>query len=362
MGCPNGFFSLSHHPIRGRVHKLKEFAQRFMDSHHCKPRTIEYYGEKLKRLLEYSPFADSRLDRIDEELIEQYVQHRRQQVSKRKKRQVSIASVNRELAVLRRALKLAAEWRIITRVPRIRMLPGEKPREFVLSHEQERIYLEAAPQPLCDIAMLILDTGLRIGGAVSLLKADVRLDPINGAKYGLLRIGEGKSKNAKRFLLLTERVQAMLKERIEANNSVWVFPDEKGDKPYRVSSLDHQHKRVRKALQLSGEAVIHSLRHTMLTRLGLSGVDVFTLRNIAGHSSVTTSEKYIHPSSESMERAFVKLEEYNEMVRRNLPATISATVADSAIPSLEESKQQVTSNQEVDEHAPVAQVDRATVS
>lgn len=36
----------------------------------------------------------------------------------------------------------------------------------------------------------------------------------------------------------------------------------------------------------------YSLRHAMLTRLGESGVDPFTIMRIAGHSSVTVSQRY----------------------------------------------------------------------
>jgi integrase/recombinase XerD len=121
----------------------------------------------------------------------------------------------------------------------------------------------------------------------------------------------------------------MLKGRIEANDSPWIFPDREGKRPYLISSLDHQHKRLRRRLQLPEEAVIHSLRDTVLTRLGESGVDVFTIKKIAGHSSVTVSEKHVHPSSESMERAFVRLREFNEKATRQLSAAIIATVAKS---------------------------------
>jgi integrase len=162
--------------------KLKDFAQRFIDAvqTRCKPRTIEYYGEKMKRLLEYDPLANSKLDKIEEALIEEYVQQRRQQKSRRKT-VIAVASINRELAVLRHALKLAQEWKIIGRVPKVRMLPGEKPREFVLTHEQERLYLEKASQPLHDVALLVLDTGLRIGETLALTKSDIKLEPVNGA-------------------------------------------------------------------------------------------------------------------------------------------------------------------------------------
>ena len=59
--------------------------------------------------------------------------------------------------------------------------------------------------------------------------------------------------------------------------------------------------------------MIHSLRHTMLTRLGEAGVDASTIMKIAGHSSVTVSQRYVHPTSEAMERAFEKLEAFNSV-------------------------------------------------
>jgi hypothetical protein len=49
----------------------------------------------------------------------------------------------------------------------------------------------------------------------------------------------------------------------------------------------------------------------MLTRLGEAGVDAFTIMRIAGHSSITVSQRYVHPTSEAMERAFEKLEAFN---------------------------------------------------
>ena len=61
-------------------------------------------------------------------------------------------------------------------------------------------------------------------------------------------------------------------------------------------------------MKLPADFVIHSLRHTMLTRLGESGADAFAIMRIAGHSSVTISQRYVHPSPESLEKAFERLE------------------------------------------------------
>ena len=69
---------------------------------------------------------------------------------------------------------------------------------------------------------------------------------------------------------------------------------------------------------------------TFLTRLGACGADAFSIKRIAGHSSVTISEKYIYPTPESVERVFERLEEYNTRSLKEGPklleaATVSAT-------------------------------------
>ncbi len=49
----------------------------------------------------------------------------------------------------------------------------------------------------------------------------------------------------------------------------------------------------------------------MLTRPGEAGADTFTIKRIAGHSSITVSERYVHPTPEGLERAFERLESFN---------------------------------------------------
>jgi integrase len=199
----------------------------------------------------------------------------------------------------------------LDRVPRIRLLRGERNREFVLNHRLEPIYLEAAPQPLRDVAILILETGVRPGEAASLKWADVYLNPAMHAELGYIAIRGGKSRNAKRNLSLRARAAEMLKARKAAVKSPWVFPGDSAEAPILGTSLDHQHDDVRTVLKLGKDFVIHSLRHTMLTRLGEAGADAFTIMRIAGHSSVTVSQRYVYPTPEGMERAFERLEKLN---------------------------------------------------
>ena len=79
-----------------------------------------------------------------------------------------------------------------------------------------------------------------------------------------------------------------------------------------MTSLDHFHKELRDDLQPVKDRVIHSLRHTFLTRFGEAGADAFTIKKVAGHSSVTISERYIHPTPEGQERAFERFANMNQ--------------------------------------------------
>lgn len=318
-----------------------ELAKRFVAHvearHENKPQTVAFYAAKLSRLLEFPGFAAARADRIDEGVIESYVVGRRAAVGP--------ATVNRELATLRRILRLAYEWKELQRVPRIRLLSGERVRDFVLSRQQQKSYLDFCPQPLRDMAVLMLETGLRIGETLNLEWADITLTPVNGARFGFLRVREGKSKNARRVIPLTDRAAATLWERELLRTTGYVFASREG-KPYLGTSINHLHQNVC-APRVEGEKkrkrifpadfVLHSLRHTMLTRLGESGVDAFTIMRIAGHSSIVVSQRYIHPTPEAVERAFERLQlsgatAENEP-KRLPPATVSATLTGTVVVS-----------------------------
>ena len=126
------------------------------------------------------------------------------------------------------------------------------------------------------MALLILDTGVRPGKACHLEWSEVHLEPAINARFGYIRITGGKSRYAKRNLSLTSRLGEILRTRKAVANSNWVFPSET-DGPTLGTSLDHQHSDVRTALKLPEDFVIHSLRHTMLTRLGEAGAMLLRL-------------------------------------------------------------------------------------
>ena len=174
------------------------------------------------------------------------------------------------------------------------------------SRNREAAYLRALPNPLADVATVLLDTGLRLGEALTLDWAQVQLEPAAGAQYGYLTILSGKAKSKKsRNVPLSPRAVSVLK-RWGPRRSGIVFHRDDG-KPLQASLLGQQQNRVRTALKFPADFVLHSLRHTFGTRLGEAGADAFTIMRLMGHSTVTVSQRYVHPSPEAVELAFGRL-------------------------------------------------------
>ena len=70
------------------------------------------------------------LDAITTERIADFASHRQVQGMR-------VSTVNASLRTLRPVLRVAAEWGELEKVPKVRMLPGESPRERVITPEEE---------------------------------------------------------------------------------------------------------------------------------------------------------------------------------------------------------------------------------
>jgi len=298
------------------------FLEKMRSDHAAKPNTLEYYESGVKALLKFEKLKNAQLDKIDGELISDYVLKRRSQKAKGKNgKPLKVATVNRELEVLRRMTRLAAEWNIINRAPKISRLPGEVGRDRILNHHEEQAYLAAADDLLRDIATLILDGGFRPEEVFRMRWENVHFEPAGNARYGYIHNPFGKSKQARRNISMTARVKALVEMRHSKQGQPsegWVFPAE--TKTGHTDSVKSQHAKALKDSGVRPPFVLYSLRHTMLTRLGEAGADAFSIQNIAGHSSITISTRYVHPTPERIEGAFVALEKYNSAKEEQLKA------------------------------------------
>ncbi len=66
----------------------------------------------------------------------------------------------------------------------------------------------------------------------------------------------------------------------------------------------------------------HDLRHTAATMMVMSGVDLATVKEILGHSSIEMTMRYAHPTTEGKMNAVKALEKQMEdLDSRNTVAT-----------------------------------------
>lgn len=292
-------------PTPSFVAFAERFRQEMRSKHQAKPKTVTYYENGLNRLLLYPALRKVNLAHVDEQMIAAYIVWRRAQ-KKANGHELKIATVNRELEVLRRMLRLALEWKLLGVIPKVTRQPGEEGRDRVVTHDEERAYFAVARQPLRDVAIIIIDAGMRPEEVFRMRWENVHLRPAGDARFGYVHNPFGKTKYARRNIPLSQRVKAILEMRQQPEG--WVFPAK--TKSGHIDSLKSQHRR---ALKDSGVRpfVLYSLRHTMLTRLGEAGAEAFAIQKIAGHSSVLVSQRYVHPTPEAIENAMGRLEAYN---------------------------------------------------
>ena len=279
---------------------LKEFLKAdflpFAETKHAeKPLTYRYYKQGSDMLLK-SAIAGLRLD----DITGQHTQAFAAKFSK-----LSPSGINRGLRTLRRALNLAYAWKKLDKPLKVELSAGEHQRDRVLTKHEETKYLEVCPQPWRDCATIILDEGFRPGEVFALRWPHVLL---NDDGTGLIQIVEGKSKSARRVLPMTPRVYALLRARHDAAGKPedgWIFPVPNDPAEHITDGLTKfQH---RKALDDSKVAdfVPYTLRHTALTRFGeAADNNIFAVAQIAGHASLATTKRYVHPQAEAINRVF----------------------------------------------------------
>ena len=274
------------------------------------PKTwFDWYRVGLRAIKQYKRLTNLPLNEITTERICEFAAHRQTEG-----RQVS--TINSSLRVLRRVLRVAVEWGELESAPTVKMLSGERHRERVVTMEEEARYLTVAPEPLLSVATVLADTGLRHEEACRLRWES--LTWTNG-RHGTLLVTHGKTAAARRVLPMTPRVRAVLEARWEAADKPdegWVWPAPTKSGHIEPSSLKKLHASVFATLEAEAEKgngkavrkfVLYSLRHTFLTRLGESGCDAWTLARIAGHSSITISGRYVHPSEDAVLSAMSRL-------------------------------------------------------
>ena len=218
-------------------------------------------------------------------------------------------------------LRVAREWCLLSSVPVIHLLPGERQSDRILTHTEEDTYLTGAPLPLRQFATIALDTGMRPEEILRIRWENTHFDPIGDARFGYLHNPYGKTSKARRNLPMTARVRMLLEMLHEAAGKPhlgYVLTDD-GREHITYNAIKCQHERRVQRLKMA-KFRLYDLRHTFLTRLGEANTDPYTIQKIAGHSSILMSQRYVHPTPERVEDAVFRLDEYNQRKAKELKA------------------------------------------
>lgn len=223
-------------------------------------------------------FGDKALADIDAHAIEHYKLQRRLTG-------VAVGTLVKELRTLFAALNKAVEWkRLQTFDPPRRLIPKDvvsKAPHFYTVEELGVIYTKSDTEHAA-IWRWFANTGLRRSEALKARLADVRGNSIlvESTEHGRTKSG--------RFRQIPLSPNAMTALDVLRKFDPYILP--RVTKP----SLSRAFARTVKRVGLQGS--LHSLRHTYISHLVMQGVDVRTVQYLAGHSTITTTERYMHLS------------------------------------------------------------------
>lgn len=167
----------------------------------------------------------------------------------------------------------------------------------VMTLKEAKALIAAAKNNLRDEAIItvFLNTGLRLSELANIRIADIQED--------VLRIvGKG---NKERVIVLNGSCMKAIYAYMEVRKgtSEYLFTSQMGT---RLSERTIQ-RTIKKYMEQAGlneNYTVHTLRHTAATLLyNEAGVDIRTLQEILGHSSITTTQIYTHIGSEKVRSA-----------------------------------------------------------
>ena len=296
-----GHVILSKNAVRRIEMKLKEMLQDYLE--YCQYRkeldnkTVKAYRIDLRQYCEFVGECD-----LDKNWIERYItnlhKNFRQKTVKRK-----IASVkafynfleDEELIQENPFRKIKVKFKETSELPKI--IPREEIEQLLQSmYTDLKIRKKKEKSILRDIAVVetLFATGARVSEISNIKKENINLNT------GVIRImGKG---GKERYILIGERsVLELLKRYYEQNyenikQSGYFFVNRDGER-FSEQSIRLMIKRYAKNAGIERNITPHMFRHSFATYLIEEGVDISCVQRILGHSSIKTTQIYIHVAS-----------------------------------------------------------------
>lgn len=268
-----------------------DFGKRYMEYAKVNKRSWLRDEQLLGHLQNYFG-KDALLAEIDVARIEGYKIERRNKVSG--------STVNRELALLKRMFNLAIDWDNFTErnpVCKVRFFREFNTGSRVISPEEEKKLIDNAAPFMQDLIVFGLNTGLRVGEIFSLRWSNVDMN------QNVLNVFAHKTWKT-RTVPMNKEVRRVIEAWSSNRKNELVFYNTETGKSF--VDLKAGFGLACEKAKITG-VTWHTLRHTFASRLLERGVDIVTVQQLLGHSTVTVTMRYTHTNLESKKAAVEQL-------------------------------------------------------
>jgi integrase len=257
-------------------------------------------------------FGDWRALEITFRAIEAYITTRREDVK-------SNATINRELELLRRALRLAHDRQLLPSIPKVRVLPEHNTRQGFFERPDLEAVLAALPAYLRDFTRFAYLTGWRKGEIISLQWTDV------DREAGAIRLRPEAAKTGRGRTVMLE---GDLAELIDRRWAARLFENE-GD--VRVAALVFHRdgapmgdfrKSWATACKAAGvpDKLFHDLRRTAARNMVRAGVPERVAMAVTGHLTRSMFDRYNIVSEDDLRMAAQKTTMYVDTLPTHRPS------------------------------------------
>lgn len=165
------------------------------------------------------------------------------------------------------------------------------------------------------LVMLLLQTGARIGEALSIKTKDI--DRIN---MEIPIVGKG---GKQRNLYVSKNTLYWVDRYILERNSSheYLFLQQNGKSRWMQTDVGRSFRRYRSLSGITKHFVLHTLRHTTATQLCLKGAQMNCIQHILGHTRLETTIKYyIGAAEKHMAKKMMQDEQFNFIPKDSLPS------------------------------------------
>jgi integrase/recombinase XerD len=138
------------------------------------------------------------------------------------------------------------------------------------------------------VLMTTYAAGLRVSEVSHLHVADIDSERM------ALRIEQGKGGRDRYSLLPPQLLETLRLYWRAYRPRVWLFPQRHADVPIDPGQAQKWFYAARDHAGITKRVGIHGLRHAFATHLLEAGVDLRTIQELMGHSSISTTMRYLH--------------------------------------------------------------------